>query len=188
MNVIVVHGGAGVPSKGSMSADEEKSYLSGIEESVNAGYEVLNKGGSAVDAVEIAVAALEDNVLFNAGRGSVFTADVTHEMEASIMDGSDLQAGAALGLKNVRNPVKLARTVLEKSPYILLHGKGAEKFAHENGLIFEPDNYFYSSEKYESLQQARFKSSSRGTVGAVALDSNGNLAAATSTGGLTNKK
>lgn len=186
MYTIVVHGGAGVADRENLTDEMRKRYLAGINDAVEAGYNILRNGGSALSAVEASVISLEDNELFNAGKGSVFTSDFTHELEAAIMEGKEMRAGAACGLRNVRNPIILARNILEKSPYIFMNGKGAEKFAREINLRFEPDNYFFSSEKYEKLQEEKFQLS-KGTVGAVALDSEGNLAAATSTGGLTNK-
>lgn len=188
MYAIAVHGGAGVKERKDLPPELEERYLQGLHQAINAGYSILDSGGSALDAVEAAVASLENNELFNAGKGSVFTSDETHEMEASIMDGSNLKAGAVCGIRNVRNPIRLARTVLEKSNHLFLSGHGAEKFAKENNLPFEPDEYFYSAERYQQLRAARItKPKGKGTVGAVALDSWDNLAAATSTGGLTNK-
>ncbi|HLP72882.1 MAG TPA: isoaspartyl peptidase/L-asparaginase [Bacteroidales bacterium] len=188
MYAIAVHGGAGVKERKELSPELEERYLQGLRQAINAGYSILESRGRALDAVEAAVASLENNDLFNAGKGSVFTADETHEMEASIMNGSNLDAGAVCGIRNVRNPVRLARTVLEKSIHLFLAGRGAEKFARENNLPFEPDDYFYSAERYQQLRVSKIlKPQGTGTVGAVAIDFSGNLAAATSTGGLTNK-
>jgi beta-aspartyl-peptidase (threonine type) len=186
MFAIVVHGGAGVRPRSEITEQEEKQYFEGLEKALDLGYQILSHNGQAIDAVQAAVASLEDNELFNAGKGSVFTSDGTHEMEASIMCGRRLDAGAVSGIRNVRNPVILARTVLEKSNHLYLSGQGAELFARENGLQFENDDYFYSRYRFLQLQSAKIKN--KGTVGAVALDSGGDLAAATSTGGLTNKK
>jgi len=186
MFAIAVHGGAGVVPKRKLLPDLEKKYLQGLTDALEAGIKILKDEGSALDAVEAAVVILENNALFNAGRGSAFTSDATHQMEASVMCGRRVDAGAACGIKNVKNPVVLARTVLEKSDHLFLSGAGAEKFAAENSLIFEPDKYFFSDERYGQLQDR--KASNKGTVGAVAIDEKGDLAAATSTGGLTNKK
>lgn len=186
---IAIHGGAGVKDRHDLTPSLEEKYLQGLRQSLMAGYFVLANEGSAIDAVESAVAVLEENELFNAGRGSVFNADGRHEMEASIMCGQRVDAGAVCGLRNVRNPIRLARKVLEESNHLFLNGEGAETFARERNLYFEPDEYFYTKERYEQLISAKLsKPRGTGTVGAVALDSFGNLAAATSTGGLTNKK
>lgn len=186
---IAIHGGAGVKEKKDLTPELEELYLQGLKQSIMAGYFVLANDGTAIDAVESAVAVLEDNELFNAGRGSVFNADREHEMEASIMCGKRIDAGAACGLKNVRNPIRLARRILEGSDHLFLNGIGAEKFAREQNLYFENDEYFHTRERYAQLMSSRLSGSEgKGTVGAVAIDSAGNLAAATSTGGLTNKK
>ncbi|HLN20974.1 MAG TPA: isoaspartyl peptidase/L-asparaginase [Bacteroidales bacterium] len=186
---IAIHGGAGVKDRHDLTPSLEEKYLQGLRQSLMAGYFVLANEGSAIDAVESAVAVLEENELFNAGKGSVFNADGRHEMEASIMCGQRVDAGAVCGLRNVRNPIRLARKVLEESNHLFLNGEGAETFARERNLYFEPDEYFYTKERYEQLISAKLsKPRGTGTVGAVALDSFGNLAAATSTGGLTNKK
>jgi beta-aspartyl-peptidase (threonine type) len=190
MYAIAIHGGAGVMPKESMTPEIEKDYTSGLMDALRSGYAILEKRGGAVDAVEKAVISLEDNILFNAGKGSVFTSEGKHEMEASIMNGKTVDSGAVCGLSSVRNPVKLARLVMDESDHVFLAGEGAEKFAAEKGQTFENEEYFYSSERFRQLQMARLKqpSSNMGTVGAVALDYAGNLAAATSTGGLTAKK
>jgi beta-aspartyl-peptidase (threonine type) len=186
MFAIVIHGGAGVRPQNELTKEDEKKYIEGLEEALDSGYQVLAGKGPAIEAVQAAVVSLENNELFNAGKGSVFTSDGTHEMEASIMCGRRIDAGAVSGIKNVRNPVLLARMVLEKSNHLYLSGTGAEQFARENGLQFENDDYFYSRYRFLQLQSAKMKN--KGTVGAVAVDSMGDLAAATSTGGLTNKK
>jgi beta-aspartyl-peptidase (threonine type) len=166
---------------------------------LDAGFSVLEKNGSPMDAVKAAVVSLEDCILFNAGRGSVFTHKGTHEMDASIMNGATLQAGAVAGVKNIRNPVLLADCVIKNSEHIFLIGTGAEEFAGLHGIQTEPDEYFFSEFRYQQLKYAQenetvvldhFNTTERkfGTVGAVACDINGNLAAATSTGGMTNKK
>lgn len=189
MYAIAIHGGAGVISPKELTADLEKQYRQGLKEALEAGFKILEKGGSALDAVQAAVVLLEDNKLFNAGKGSAFTSDETHELEASIMCGKRLDGGAACGLKNIKNPVLLARTVLEKSHHLFLNGQGAELFADEHELEFVPKEYFFTEKEYKELQDYRNKpGKGTGTVGAVAIDSEGNLAAATSTGGLTNKR
>lgn len=189
MYAIAVHGGAGVISPKDLTVELEKQYLQGLQDALNAGFSILEKGGSALDAVQAAVVSLEDNELFNAGKGSAFTTEQTHEMEASIMCGQRVDGGAACGLKNIKNPVLLARAVLEESNHLFLNGPGAEIFADGHGLQFVPDEYFYTERKYRELKEYQFsQSKNKGTVGAVAIDKEGNLASATSTGGLTNKK
>lgn len=196
---IAIHGGAGTLRKSNMTGEQEKNYLNALEQSLSAGWKVLDKGGSALDAVAASVVELENNPLFNAGKGSVYTNDETHEMDASIMDGSNLEAGAICGVSNVKNPILLARAVMEKSEFVMMSGKGAEEFAKLNGIEFEPDEYFHSEFRYSQLQKAKAsgkafldhatdKELKKGTVGAVAVDTNGNVASATSTGGMTNKK
>jgi beta-aspartyl-peptidase (threonine type) len=194
--VIAIHGGAGTILKSSMTKEKEALYVHGLRSALLAGFAILDKGGSSVDAVEAAVVVLEDNPLFNAGKGSVFTNDKKHEMDASIMDGSNLIAGAVCGISNVRNPVKLARTVMEHSDHVMLSGKGAEEFARSMNIGFENDEYFFTQNRYDQLLNAIEEDRVQldhtekkfGTVGAVALDVSGNLAAATSTGGMTNKR
>lgn len=197
--VIAIHGGAGTIPRGTLSPDKEKEYLEALGIARDLGYDILEAGGSALDAVTAAVKSLEDCPLFNAGKGAVFTHEGTHEMDASIMCGETLNAGAACGVKGVRNPVLLARAIMEKSDHIMLGSAGAEAFAREQGLDFESEDYFFNELRYQQWQEAlklgdvrmdhslptNFKT---GTVGAVALDHNGHLAAATSTGGMTNKK
>lgn len=194
---IAVHGGAGTILRKNLTPEMEKEYADGLEQSVKAGHAILARGGSALDAVEAALVVLEDNPLFNAGRGAVFNHDGSHELDASIMDGRTLAAGAAACVWNVKNPVKLARTIMEKSPHVMLFGKGAEAFARQQDIAFEPDEYFFTQHRYEQWQELRdstrveldhTESTKFGTAGAVALDSHGNLAAATSTGGMTNKQ
>lgn len=193
---LAIHGGAGTILRSSMTAELQQQYEQGLQDALQAGYSVLQSGGSAVDAVQAAVVSLEDFPLFNAGRGSVFNNIGRHEMDASIMDGKNIDAGAVSGISHVKNPVLLARTVMDKSEHVLLCGQGAEQFAKQQGLQFEDDAYFYVQHRYEQWQQALKEDSISldhndkkfGTVGAVALDANGNLAAATSTGGMTNKK
>ncbi len=179
-----------------MTPELEAAYRKGLDNALNAGTLVLSQGGSAVDAVEAAVASLEDFPLFNAGKGAVFNHIGKHEMDAAIMDGSNLAAGAVSGVGNIKNPVKAAREVMDKSGHVMLVGAGAEAFARECGLEFEDDAYFYIEQRYKQWQDAvaeervtlDHSEKKFGTVGAAALDSHGNLAAATSTGGMTNKK
>lgn len=234
---IAIHGGAGTILKSLMTSDLEREYRDGLEEALNIGWKILSNGGTALDAVEQTVCSLENFHLFNAGRGSVFTHDGKNEMDASIMDGRKLDAGAIAFVRNVKNPIKLARLVMEKTPHILLAAEGANQFAAEMGVEFAPDEYFFTQHRWEQLLKARNEgivqldhsgeatnsssvSSARsvssvasktaadgtteytegtekteaqapqmkGTVGAVACDRAGNLAAATSTGGMTNKK
>jgi len=197
---IAIHGGAGTISKKSMTPEKEAAYLKALNDALTAGYAILEKKGEALDAVKAAVIELENNILFNAGKGSVFTNTETHEMDASIMDGKNLSAGAVAALKNIRNPVALAYAVMKKSEHVFLIGRGAEEFAKQNGIVFEADEYFYSEFRYKQLQKAKQANETAldhdiniddrkfGTVGAVACDVNGNLAAATSTGGMTNKQ
>lgn len=195
--VLAIHGGAGTILKSKMTPEKENAYKQVLENALTTGYGILEKGGASLDAVEAAVILLENSELFNAGKGSVFTAEGTHEMEASIMCGKTLNAGAVAGVKKIKNPVILSRKVLEQQDYVYLAGEGAHLFARESGVECVDENYFYSEQRYEQWQAV--KNSSKvmldhsddrkfGTVGAVALDVHGNLAAATSTGGLTNKK
>ncbi|MEY2548851.1 MAG: L-asparaginase / beta-aspartyl-peptidase, partial [Verrucomicrobiota bacterium] len=170
----------------------ERDLRAGLERSLEAGRDILRDGGSSLDAVTAAVRVLEDDPLFNAGRGAVFTSAGTHEMDAAIMEGRTLMAGAVGSLKRVRNPIVLARAVMEKSPHDLLAGTGAEDFARELGHEIMDDKYFYTEQRWQALERVRNTSNlsdqdRHGTVGAVALDQAGNLAAATSTGGNTNK-
>lgn len=194
--IIAVHGGAGTILRSQMTTEKEAVYLKGLSDALNMGYKVLENGGSSIDAVTAAVQSLEDFPLFNAGKGSVYTHDGKHEMDASIMRGDNLEAGAVAGVQGLRNPVLAARAVMEKSDHVLLVGNGAEEFAKLQGLIFETEDYFKVEQRYEQWQEALKEDrvlldhteKKFGTVGAVALDFNGNLAAATSTGGMTNKK
>lgn len=194
--ILAVHGGAGTILRSSMSDEKEKVYKDVLEESLNAGYSLLEKGFSSLDAVQAAVIVLEDSPCFNAGKGSVFTYDGIHEMDASIMDGHTLKAGAVAGIQNIRNPVLLARAIMDHSEYVFLVGRGAEAFAKQMKIPTEEASYFFDQYRYNQLMEIRDKGFAQmdhsdkkfGTVGAVALDSNGNLAAATSTGGMTNKR
>lgn len=196
---IAIHGGAGTLVKGMMTPELETQYKQALKKALNKGYLVLENGGTAVDAVEQAVKLLEDSHLFNAGKGSVFTATESHEMDASIMDGKTLNAGAVSLITGIKNPVSLAKDVMEKSEHVFLAGEGAMQFAKELNYSFEDPSYFYDEFRHKQwieikdtdsfqLDHAKKKDSKFGTVGAVACDKNGNIAAATSTGGMTNKK
>lgn len=196
---IAIHGGAGTLVKGMMTTEMESQYKAALENALDAGYDALADGKTAVEAVEIAVKLLEDSPLFNAGRGSVFTADKTHEMDASIMDGKTLNAGAVSLITGIKNPISLAKDVMEKSEHVFLAGEGAMAFAKLNGYTQKPDSYFYDQLRHDQwvaikdtdtfqLDHAAAKDSKFGTVGAVACDQHGNIAAATSTGGMTNKR
>jgi beta-aspartyl-peptidase (threonine type) len=190
---IVIHGGAGVMPASEMTRDREAAYREGLNAALDAGYAVLDKGGSSLDAVTVAVKTMEDNPLFNAGRGAVLTHKGEAELDASIMEGKQLRAGAIAGVSHIKNPIELARLVMEKSPHVMLIGSGAEEFALEQGLVLVPNAYFVTPRRQEQLQRAIEKENAEkpvgtGTVGAVAVDRAGNLAAATSTGGMTNKR
>ena len=202
---IAIHGGAGTILKEDMTPQLEEAYLKGLEAALNAGYAVLEEGGLAVNAVKAAIVILEDNMLFNAGRGSVFTKKGVQEMDAAIMDGSTLEAGAVAGVRSVRNPIELAAEVMQHSNHVFLSGKGANDFAIKQGIKLEADEYFFSQFRYDQWKAIRdsdnysldhthqqleelMRDKKFGTVGAVACDANGNIAAATSTGGMTNKK
>jgi len=216
---LTIHGGAGTILKSAMTAQLEESYRKGLQSALEAGWNILKTGGNALDAVEAAVISLEDNPLFNAGKGSVFTHDGKNEMDASIMDGKTHNSGAIASVKNIKNPIKLARLVMENTEHILLAGDGASEFAKQMKVELKPDEYFFTDFRYQQFLKARaedvvqldhaaqevrsskFKVQSHpkeskiqnpkskiGTVGAAACDFLGNLAAATSTGGMTNKK
>ena len=193
---IAIHGGAGTILKSSMTPALQARYEHGLRQALDAGYAILEKGGSSVDAVAAAVASLEDFELFNAGRGAVFNNVGKHEMDACIMRGDTREAGAVCGVAGVKNPVLLARAVMERSGHVLMSGQGAEEFGRAQGLEYADEAYFYTQQRYDQWQQALKEDRVQldhtdkkfGTVGAVALDSAGNLAAATSTGGMTNKK
>ncbi len=202
---IVVHGGAGTILKEDMTAELEEQYRLGLQLALDAGYSVLENGGTAVTAVKDAVMHLEDNPLFNAGKGAVFTKKGINELDAAIMDGKTLEAGAIAGVRNVRNPVELAEQVMMHSGHVFLSGKGANDFAIKQGIKLESDEYFYSQLRYDQWRDIRdsdsymldhksdkligaVKERKFGTVGAVACDIHGNIAAATSTGGMTNKQ
>ncbi|MGI5347659.1 isoaspartyl peptidase/L-asparaginase family protein [Streptomyces sp. CA-250714] len=190
--VLAVHGGAGTALKrDETSPEKEKAYRDGLRRALRAGQRVLDAGGSSTKAVEKAVRVLEDDPLFNAGKGAVFTADAGHELDASIMRGSDMKAGAVAGVKHVRNPITAARLVMDETKHVLLAGQGADDFAAQQGLKPVTQDYFYTQRRWDELMKAKgkqpVKDATKGTVGAVALDRKKDLAAATSTGGLTNK-
>jgi|ERR1700757_427056 len=200
---IAIHGGAGTILKSTMTLEKELAYKKALQDSINAGESILKIGGSSLDAVELAIKSLENNPLFNAGKGAVFTNTGKNEMDASIMNGKDLTAGAVAGVTNIKNPISLARAVMEKSEHVFLAGLGALDFAKKVNAEFENDDYFFVQMRYDQLQKAKesdtmildhtedkFENGEKkfGTVGAVAIDQHGNLAAGTSTGGMTNKK
>jgi len=202
---LVIHGGAGTILKADMTPELEKAYLDALGEALDAGFAVLEEGGSAINAIKATIVMMEDNMLFNAGRGSVFTKKGVQEMDAAVMDGSTLAAGAVSGVRNVRNPIELAMEIMRNSNHVFLSGKGANDFAIKQGIKLEPDEYFFSQFRYDQWKAIRdsdnysldhthqrleelMKDKKFGTVGAVACDKNGNIAAATSTGGMTNKK
>ncbi|MBL0305326.1 MAG: isoaspartyl peptidase/L-asparaginase [Chitinophagaceae bacterium] len=210
--VLVIHGGAGTIVKSQMSPERENAYKAALEKALQTGNDILKSGGTALDAVEAAVRSMEDDPLFNAGKGAVFTNEGKNELDAAIMDGKTLEAGSVAGVTIIRNPITAARAVMEKSPHVMMTGAGAEKYAKQQGLEIVDPSYFYTEERWKSLQKAKQQDSLKmhldhadttnrgmlkqwenkdykyGTVGAVALDRYGNLAAATSTGGMTNKK
>ena len=196
---IAIHGGAGTLVKGMMTPQKEREYKTALKTAIEIGYKVLETGGSAVDAVENSVISLENSHLFNAGKGSVFTATESHEMDASIMDGKTCKAGAVSLISGIKNPVSLARDVMEKSEHVFLAGEGAMEFAKHLNYKLESKNYFYDEFRYNQwleikdtddfqLDHSTKKDHKFGTVGAVACDKEGNIAAATSTGGMTNKR
>lgn len=197
---LVIHGGAGTILRSDMSAEKEIAYRTALEDAITAGYAILEKGGTAVDAVRASTVSLENNILFNAGRGSVFGKDGTQEMDASIMDGKTLMAGAVSAVKNIPNPIELAFSVMTRSAHVMLNGRGANDFANSIGMITKPDDYFFSEFRHDQWKQMQdsdvaaldhnvtVKDKKFGTVGAAARDRFGNIAAATSTGGMTNKQ
>jgi beta-aspartyl-peptidase (threonine type) len=194
---IAIHGGAGVIDRARMTPELEQAYRSGLAAALDAGYAVLERGGSSLDAVTTAVRIMEDDPLFNAGKGAVLNHDGAAELDAAVMDGNGPRAGAIAGVRHVKNPIDLARLVMEKSTHVLLAGEGAEEFALEQGVTLVPNSYFRTERRVLELERALQEERQRlsptplsgtGTVGAVALDRAGNLAAATSTGGLTNKR
>lgn len=207
---IVIHGGAGTILKKNLTNEKEKAYRDKLNEALNAGYKVLEHGGSSTDACIEAIKILENSPLFNAGKGAVFTNTGTNEMDASIMEGKDLNAGAVAGVSTIKNPITAARLVMDKSVHVMLSGKGAEEYARHNKIEMADAKYFFSPQRYNQLKKIiksedvqldhsedgegylidpdKLKDGKFGTVGAVALDKNGNISAATSTGGMTNKK
>ncbi len=205
----VIHGGAGTIERSKMTPEREAAYRSKLAEALSAGFEVLNKGGAGLDAVVAAIVLLEDSPLFNAGKGAVFTAEGTNELDSSIMDGSTLKAGAVAGLRRVKNPIKLARLVMEQSPHVMMTGEGAEIFARQKNVELVDPKYFFTEERWQQLQRRKEEERQQetprkssglkntgglpdedkfGTVGAVCLDRSGNLSAGTSTGGMTYKR
>lgn len=205
---IVIHGGAGTILKKNITDKQEKAYQEKLQEALDSGYQVLAKGGTALDAVEATIKIMEDSPLFNAGKGAVYTNAETNELDASIMDGKTLKAGAVAGVSRIKNPISLAKLVMEKSEHVMLSGKGAEDFAKQHQIKMVDSAYFYHEQRLKQLKKSKkaekiqldhsdddkqgdateMKDDKFGTVGAVALDKHGNLAAATSTGGMTNKK
>lgn len=204
--VLVIHGGAGTILKKNMTAEKEQAYINSLQQALNVGSEILKNGGTALAAVEAAVKVLEDNPLFNAGKGAVFTNEGKNELDAAIMDGRTLKAGSVASVTNLKNPIEAARLVMTNSEHVMLIGKGAEQFAAKNGCTIVDPSYFYTTERWKALEKAKADEEKKlhkegallkqkenhdekyGTVGAVALDYYGNLAAATSTGGMTNKR
>tara|TARA_R110002012_G_scaffold42572_6_gene115857 strand:- start:27174 stop:28238 length:1065 start_codon:yes stop_codon:yes gene_type:complete len=202
---IVIHGGAGTILKGNLSDSLETAYKAKLKEAISVGYEILKNGGTSLEAVAHTINVMEDSPLFNAGKGAVFTHDGSNELDASIMDGATLNAGAVAGVKHIKNPIDLARDVMQKSEHVMLYGAGAEAFAQSLNYKMMDTFYFYTHNRYESLQRvlerekaqnenkvsfedSYLKNSKFGTVGCAALDKHGNLAAGTSTGGMTNKR
>jgi L-asparaginase / beta-aspartyl-peptidase len=200
---IVIHGGAGTILRKDMTPQMEQRYRATLKRALEAGHAVLEQGGHSLDAVQAAIEVMEDSPLFNAGKGAVFTHNGKNEMDAAIMDGATLNAGAVADVQHIKNPIELARLVMEKTPHVLLIGRGAEDFAVSQGIKLMPASYFYTRQRWDALQRALKEAGNRsaaiderypgttahgfGTVGAVALDRYGNIAAGTSTGGLTNK-
>ena len=200
--MLVIHGGAGTITRASMSGDLEKQYREALEQSLRLGHAVLAKGGSSMDAVEASIRFMEDSPLFNAGKGAVFTHDGRNELDAAVMDGKTKKAGSIAGVTIIRNPITAARAVMEKSEHVMMVGRGAELFATKMGLEIVDPSYFWTERRWKALQQKLLEEEGQkpkaelafpdekkfGTVGAVAVDRSGNLAAGTSTGGMTNKK
>jgi beta-aspartyl-peptidase (threonine type) len=200
---IVIHGGAGTISRKDMTPEKDKAYRAALKQALEAGYAVLKQGGKSLDAVQAAIRVMEDDPLFNAGKGAVFDHDGKNELDAAIMDGTDLKAGAVAGLEHIKNPIDLARLVMDKTPHVLLIGAGAEEFAKSQGVSLVPQSYFFTQHRWDELQKVLKEEKGKGgsgkedypgttghgygTVGAVALDRDGDIAAGTSTGGLTNK-
>ncbi len=196
---MVIHGGAGTIKKENMTDEKEKAYLDKLNQALSVGEKILQNGGTAMDAVVETIKLMEDSPLFNAGKGAVYTADATNELDASIMNGADTNGGAVAGVKTIKNPITAARAVYEKSVHVLLTGEGAEAFAKNNGCETVSNSYFGTENRLKSLRKSQAKDDQGnyinanpdykyGTVGCVALDKNGNIVAGTSTGGMTNKK
>jgi len=191
---LVIHGGAGTILKSNMTPEKEREYIQKLNEALQAGYKILENGGTSLDAVVAVINIMEDSPLFNAGKGAVLTEKGIAELDASIMDGKTLKAGAVAGIKHVKNPITLARLVMDKSPHVMMIGEGAEEFAKENNIEMVDNNYFITPnrwQQYQKMKEAKDKKAKEekhGTVGCVALDKNGNLAAGTSTGGMMMKK
>jgi len=195
---LVIHGGAGTIRRENMTSEREAEIRGKLTEALEAGRVILEGGGSAVEAIEATIVVMEDSPLFNAGKGAVFTHEGANELDASIMDGQTLNAGAIAGVKHVKNPIRLARMVMERSDHVMFAREGAEEFALEQGVELVPTSYFHTESRWRSLQRVQEREAGRtssvgevevlGTVGAVALDRKGHLAAATSTGGMTNKR
>ena len=194
MHAIAVHGGAGTLARADLTPESEREYRGGLRRALSAGFEVLERGGASLDAVVAAVRVLEDDPLFNAGYGAVVAANGAHELDASLMDGRELRAGAVTGVRHVKSPIELARLVMERSPHVMLAGPGAEEFALEQGMVPVPNSYFATERRRLELERMlrgeldTGRESLMGTVGAVARDANGNLAAATTSGGMTGKR
>ena len=197
--MLVIHGGAGTITRQSMTAEVEKQYREALQLALKTGHAILAKGGTSLDAVEATIRVMEDSPLFNAGKGAVFTHEGRNELDASIMDGRTKAAGSVAGVTIIRNPITAARAVMEKSEHVMMVGRGAELFATKMGLEIVDPSYFWTERRWKSLQNELTKAKPRavldfsdekkfGTVGAVALDAHGNLAAGTSTGGMTNKQ
>src|SRR5438309_579787 len=191
--MFVMHGGAGTITRQNMTAEAEAQIRAKLEEALKAGHAILARGGTSIDAVEASIRILEDSPLFNAGKGAVFTHEGRNELDASIMDGKTKKAGAVAGVTIIKNPISAARAVMEKSPHVMMAGHGAELFATQVGLEIVDPSYFWTERRWKELQQELMKEGGTtekhyGTVGAVALDQNGNLAAGTSTGGTSNKR
>jgi beta-aspartyl-peptidase (threonine type) len=184
---IVIHGGAGVITRDKMTPELDREYRDALSEAMNTGRKILSGGGTALEAVEKTINIMEDNPLFNAGKGAVFTHEGKNELDAAIMDGSNLAAGSVACVTDIKNPITAARYVMTKSPHVMLTGAGASQFAKEQGLEIVPPSYFYTEKRYNELQEI-LKKEKNGTVGCCALDKNGNLAAGTSTGGMSNKR
>lgn len=203
---IIIHGGAGTILKKNMTPEKEKAYKAKLSEAIKVGHEILKNGGTSLEAVEKTIHVMENSPLFNAGKGAVFTHEGANELDASIMDGKTLNAGAIAGVKDIKNPITAAKEVMLNSPHVMLAGAGASQFAKERGLEIVDPKYFFTESRYKSLERVKdrekkktasattafydadIKDSKFGTVGCVALDKNGNIAAGTSTGGMTNKR